>query len=1751
MTSGGVAPGERPLWRRAIRVAAIVAAVLAGLTAGCLGVLQIDAVGTRFAVLIARAVVPAGTLDVSIDRVSGSWIRSLRIAGLRITSERGDTVASVDTLLAGYRLLPLLRHHVDVRSVRLTRPFVRLARHDDRKIGIEAWPASSDAGGGGTSGSRGASGWRITVRSLDITGADGRLTSPLNTVRPETTAGAPTDRTATGNPTARDPAGAPARATGGSDVVLAWSDVDLSVHDLVMGHRLAIVIDSLTGNVAVPTLPSDAGVGPLEFRIAGNIEGGRVAIPTLDMTGPHTRVTGGGTLALADSSAGATDIDFRLDVDSLPLAILHAALGNPPDRTARLSGRVVIDGSTEVLSANIDADFSDGGRITGSTSFSPDITGPVRYVAALDITGVDPAFITGDTSLAGRIDGRVDVDLEGIGRDRLNGRADANIGRLRMGRVPLRTLRLESAWATGTATIDVGLEGDALSAGIRGTVRPLDPEPAYDVRGPFRIRVAGDSTDIATATGHFTIAGTGFVPGAAHAAADVRLTDVRILEGRLDAGTLIANLDTGRIAWRLAARTGEAGRLNADGDIAIGHVTTFRVDHATVRSLDVAAFMGDTVPARLDANLTATGEFGAPERLRSTIRLTVKDARYGRLIVDTTAVEAVLADGRLRATGRARSNAGNLAFEGIAHPFLDAPDYELTRLRFDHIDVGALGGDSAQSTDISGTARGRGHGIHASSLAFDLTAQLDTSRVNRQYIRNATITVGLRDVRADLRADIAFTDSGGIRLAITGRPFEPRPDFTIREAIFSALDPVAISRPAISMPVSLNGSVTGSLEGRDVRALRSSGTIELDASLVRREPIRSGRIDWRMSEGRLNANARLDLADGSLDAGADVRFAGPDTRYIAQAKLHSARPGRLAGIPADSGRLDATLSIDGSGTRLSRMSTRIRAAADSTTIGDIRVDTLRLAVLVDNGFLRLDTLIARSNVVDVTGSGGLPVADTAVRPADLALEATIRSLRPLESAFRVEPLGLDSGAINLAVSGLPDSLTFEARAIASELLLGRTRLRGFESTVNGQLGRGLELRFTASHSRLDRLTFRATTVRLSSLDARWNGDEIAVEGSATVDDRRDVDFATRIDPRRASARAVLERLNFRVDQDQWHLDGTPTISWVAGLGIDSLTLRAGDQSVSLHGLLDTSGRSDMAARIHGLRIAGIADLLGYNDLEGTLTASANLEGSAAEPRITGGVDARLKWRGEQSSSVVATLSYDTLRLGVDASIRTDLGGALTVTGGLPLDLALTRTAEGDTTRLAATAPGSVDLVIRADSFGLQWAEPFLDPQVARGLAGRLQIDAHVTGTQAEPVLAGTIRLADGSLTVPRLGVTYDRAALRVTLDHNVARLDSARVRAGDGTMTIEGTVSLPELSLGQFDINARLDRFRAIHTNEYRVRTSGNAHLSGTTREPRLEGNLRLVETDIYLDNRVAGASVQPVQLSEEQIRKLEEYFGMPVRPPTRDPNALFDALAIDLGVSMSRDTWIRQRANPRLELQLTGDVQVTKAKADSMRFDGRVETVSRRSYVEQFGKRFSIDRGVMELQGRPAETGIDIRAVYRVPSPSDPSTPEVTITLDVGGTLDDLSLTLGSEPTMENADIVSYLATGRPAASSLDFQQNGSGGGLGTIGSEFALGQVAGLVEGFASEGIGLDVIDIQPSGLRGATLIAGRYLSPSVFVGFKQPIGRDTDNPNAANRTVNTQVELEYQALRWLLLNMEASSSTVSLLFRYRRAY
>jgi translocation and assembly module TamB len=286
--------------------------------------------------------------------------------------------------------------------------------------------------------------------------------------------------------------------------------------------------------------------------------------------------------------------------------------------------------------------------------------------------------------------------------------------------------------------------------------------------------------------------------------------------------------------------------------------------------------------------------------------------------------------------------------------------------------------------------------------------------------------------------------------------------------------------------------------------------------------------------------------------------------------------------------------------------------------------------------------------------------------------------------------------------------------------------------------------------------------------------------------------------------------------------------------------------------------------------------------------------------------------------------------------------------------------------------------------------------------------------------------------------------------------------------------------------------------------------------------------------------------LTAEDFRMLESYFGY--RPPETRPNGiqLLDPWTMNLGVALGTDVWLRRRTRPELQMQLGGSLDVRKAAGDSIRLFGTIETVPQRSYFEQFGRRFVVTQGTVTFNGSMFGWIADIGARYAVPSAQDPSAAEVVITLAVSGRADNLRVTFGAEPSMDTPNILSYIATGRPAASAASFET------VTGTGAFIAIDRAARVIEETAADRIGLDVVEIRQDGLRGTTLIAGRYVTPRVFVAFQQPLTtrNETDRTGSANER-GTEVEIEYTAYRWLLVNLQGGQSNLRFFFRTRYAF
>ena len=258
--------------------------------------------------------------------------------------------------------------------------------------------------------------------------------------------------------------------------------------------------------------------------------------------------------------------------------------------------------------------------------------------------------------------------------------------------------------------------------------------------------------------------------------------------------------------------------------------------------------------------------------------------------------------------------------------------------------------------------------------------------------------------------------------------------------------------------------------------------------------------------------------------------------------------------------------------------------------------------------------------------------------------------------------------------------------------------------------------------------------------------------------------------------------------------------------------------------------------------------------------------------------------------------------------------------------------------------------------------------------------------------------------------------------------------------------------------------------------------------------------------------------------------------------------------MSLGRDTWLRSRITPGLDIQMTGTIDVSKQAKQPLLLFGDVNVIPERSKIETLGRRFNVTTGQVLFNGTVQEILVDVGARYDVRRPGSRET-AAQITLSARGrplVPGDLDIAFGSDPQMETADILSYIATGRPAEQTFAFgSAGGGGGGVVETGAGLALSQLAGVLEGVAGKELGLDVIEIEQDGINGTRLTAGKYLSPRLYASISQPIVYGSQTGNLANGSQSTQVTLEYEITSWLLSSLVYNRPTVRVNLRWEYGY
>ncbi len=1394
---------------------------------------------------------------------------------------------------------------------------------------------------------------------------------------------------------------------------------------------------------------------------------------------------------------------------------------------------------------------------------TPPGTVPIDYDLHGRVRGFDPGLLSGSAERTGSLSTDFEAVLKGPSLDHVDGTVRASFTGTRYGTVGSRSVLVQARFKEGQATVHS--HGDV--AGVRftagGFVRPFDSVPSYSMKGHVRaLAGAGKrSAMVERLVGregldmHLRVNGRGVDPKQANLKFLATTTSSESGRALLDSGRVHATVAGGVATLR--ARAGLAGGLvSLRGSARLEPEIGYRVDRGEIEGVDLLALLGDTAGSRVNGSFSLSGYGVTPRLATADGGVQVSRSTIGSHDLDEGRADITLRNGVVTLTADASLDGAGLALGVDATPFADSREVRVRELRFRNLDLARLAPSLHLPSELSGTATLEARGHDASSLVLSSRVTLDPSKLGDQPLDGGTLEANAARGRVDFRAAVE-AQAGSVKLAGTARPFDSLPSLELKEGSFHDLDVGRVlSRPELA--TRLTGRLDGRARGKKLESMEATALLELDSSTVKDRTIHTGRFHAALQEGKAQLVGRvLTQADSlSLDASGEPFLDHP--RFRLTTNLHVPAVASLLGPTEIDAGGTARLEAEGQLGPRDSMQIAGRLSLQGHYAG-VQVDSLEAALGLANGMLRVDTLKLRSNVGEVTAQG--PVAlfpRTATGASDLRFEGRLADLSPLAPMLKLDTIGVDSGGFSGSVKGPPERRQVALDAKATGLAVGTSRVGSLSAAAGGEIEGDSALGPGAATVALEGLSRSGTLVRSIRLRADYDGSGVDLRAESVFDEKRSTRLAGRWDPRPEQRHVQLDSINVNARDRTWALIHPVEITYGDRVSVGDLVLASGKRRIAIDGVLDRHGEQNFHARIDSLPLDGLTEFTSLHTMGGELNGRLDLVGPAEAARATGDVAVALKSRGKAVGRIGSSLDWNTAGLKFGIGLVPPKGDSLSVRGDLPLALSVE---PGDSTaRLMRAIPsGELSVDATSNAFPLRTLEPLLDPNVAQDFRGTLSLDVKARGTLDDPRLSGNIRLTGAKVRLPQLGTAYDHGEAAIALDHREIRLSELKLQSGSGRLDAKGTVRLKESpraggsSGTTYDLSASLREFPVIGSKQVRSKLTGELRLGGTSEAPVLAGTITAQNTDFYLTARSSEHAASDVTLTPAELRVVERRFGYAAARSERGRGRRFEAAALDIDVTLGSNIWIRRRSDPVTAVELTGEVKIKKERGQPLNAFGAIKPLPGRSFVELVGRRFNLQGGAVDLNGPLETVRLELHAEYRPTSQSTTSGSDVLITADVEADTGKIAVILGSTPLMDQRDIMSYLMTGGPATTNPTITTGPAQTDPASAGAAMAVNAALGTVAGSAGQKLGLDVVQILQD-LQGAqTLVAGKYVSPDLYLGFRQPLVQATASRDTGPETGTDvmEFEVEYAAFRDVLLNLQGAGSEFRVFLRLRSGY
>ena len=1664
---------------------------------------------TRVANSILSGLVTDGS-SFSVGQVEGSVFGNLLITEFAVASDSDSTAVSIDSLRISYSLLDAIQ--LRIASIKASSVVAKITRNAN---GDFILPAFTESEGSAPDVELGT----VSIQTLTT------------------------------------------RIIQQDSLLAEIADGALNVSALRLGSEFSVNVDTLWAKL---WYPKTASSGLFKSSLAfGNDIGLRTSI-ALDTELSHVQLFAS-TVAVAVAVAVAPNEQDSLAQFPFDLSSIAAwkAFGDGHLASSDLSPFVPGLTDREVYSFSVETTKNDSTTSTigsleslysGTSSFvlhTDSAADSTKHYLSLQFADLNPSASLSTLAAVNDVSGTLEVEAVGNSIQEAHGTSSLRLDSGGFDRIQMRPSTVHLTFGNGQYGWNGALASNAGNLSLSGRYQEVGAFTANGEMSRINLAQLVEGQEASSINASFSASGD--IKEARTSAGSLRLQvkPSKVASCDIDSGRLTAALSNNRATFSTDVTLCAASSFEGEGTVQRVFDQWTASLKGAVDGLRVSELVSMENPVELSSefslSLTSTGKINGDVLL--------SNLQFEGVQVDSLKARFSGNDKSLAIHPSAIIGGGRVAFEGVVSNFNAISIRSGTVTNVDVFAVGfspvpAADEAPSNSSSVNGSFSGDASFLDGGMRgAFDLI--LENTQLNRSLFAGRS-RVGLSSEAIQVAIDLQSENAGAENVkrdAPNGQPIlaeQAHPSGSLEGTIdvdlnqssltstlaLSSFDPL----PALNMDGSayLTGEVRASAQWIDELTFDGSIALEggstfnqatfesVNGSASGSSSALSGAIELKLGRGDVRADyswqnetleALLQVGDADIAA-----LLGIDSPSSLSANLRV-----IANMPQETYDLDIA---------------RWEGHFEGTTWNDGRG---RLSI--SPSAIVVDSLLIPGSFGKLFAHGKVPRKVGGLE-SDLTFDVRLNHELASLEVFKSYQVGLRDLQLEGNLAGPAGATRLISSFSARNLSTPNFSVDQLSGRILGELNDSLRFAAAELTSDLKLIEVSPSVAESGRLSLSFDGVELVSTLDVSISEGRHFDASLGWAPFEQPEIIRIIGLSALIDGSTWSLTGMPVINLDRLYLEKPLVLSAGDQrivAVSAPTGINDDGETlyRNLVTIQQVNIDPFADIATFPELGGQLSGTLSSSMVGNKMHLQGTLFGTLTAYHQPVGTLNTQFNYDGSTTRLSASLKDANEESIQLSGSIP----------------GFSTEEQVQIQLSATSYSIDWIRSLLDPGLIDDLKGKVNGEVLISGTSKQPNWSGLLKISEGQLGIPELGKRKGMVVQNIQgnfrFDGEVINVDSLRARSGDGWLEGSGTIDIRDLKLGEYNITLSANDFKAIDSPDYFAVVSGKMQLGGTTDRPRISGRLIVHRGDFWLSDATTSDAFAPLALSEQDLATLQRRFGLRIAATDTTSFDAYDVLALEnFTVRMERDTWIRSKSNPKLDIQLTGDLDVRKKPKEDPEVFGSISILPERSRIIQFGKRFEMERGELTFNGPMAAPNLNMEASYTVPSRGS-ETEEVTIRLIAQGTPDNLDVSFDSDPAMELADIISYIATGRPAAASLQISGAQSDTYLQTAAG-LAMGPVTDLIENLAGAGLGLDVIEIEHTGFSGLTLTAGKYVSPRLYVSVSQPIAlsASTDSNNATNKN-QTQVTIEYELVQQLLLSLLNRGTILRVNLRWQHAF